>query len=146
MWEQEKIDNFYLRSERIIEEFPKEEAFRKITLEIDRCEVKYLNEYIVVLNQLQYGKVLDWIETGACRAKNVSENWGHLAASSNFGWERANKWLTMGRPLSLISLDALLYCTTLGERLNQSLWMREIQPQLEGHIERGTIAVRLQEF
>lgn len=84
MWNQEEVDDFFFRSELIIAQFEKEEAFERITSEIDRCDVKYLNEYILALNQLQYHKVLDWIENNACRVKNVSQNWGHLAASSNF--------------------------------------------------------------
>lgn len=85
-----------------------------ITSEIEACENRYLNEYIIVLNYLRYGKVLDWIESNVTKAKHVSGNWCHMAASSKFDWPRADKWLNMGRPLSLISLDALQFCTTSG--------------------------------
>jgi len=30
----------------------------------------------------------------------------------------------------LIALDALIYCTTTGERLNRALWLREHPPTL----------------
>ena len=53
-----------------------------------------------------------------------------MAASSNFTWERATYWLSLGRPLSLIALDGLMFCTSVGPRLNQSLWMRELNPRL----------------
>ena len=87
MRNQEEVDDFFYRSEQIIAQFQKVEAFERITSEIDRCHAKYLNEYILVLNQLQHHKVLEWIENNACRVKNVSQNWGHLAASSNFDWK-----------------------------------------------------------
>ena len=35
---------------------------------------------------------------------------GRLAAVSNLKWERVVKWLTSGRPLSLVALDALIAC------------------------------------
>lgn len=48
--------------------------------------------------------------------------------------------------MSLISLDALIYCTTEGDRLNQSLWMRENQLKLKEDVELNSIAMQLDEF
>jgi hypothetical protein len=50
--------------------------------------------------------VLDWIESHAPSA-NVTGDWGRLAALSDLSWSRIEAWLTRGRPLSLIALDAL---------------------------------------
>ena len=56
-----------------------------------------------------------------------------------------SKWLTSGRPLSLVALDAIMFCTTVGERLNQSLWMRQIQPKLMDNPNPEIVVVKLQE-
>jgi len=143
---EEKLEDFYLRSEKTANTSKKDEAFNIISAEIDLCEDRYLNEYIAPLNFIRYEKVLDWIERSSHRIENISENWGHLAASSNFSWDRANTWLSKGRPLSLIALDALKFCTTTGERLNQSPWMREIQPSMIDNPKSEIVAKRLQEY
>jgi len=98
------------------------------------------------LNFIRYEKVLDWIELNSHRIINVTLNWGHLAASSQFNWAKADDWLSKGRPLSLIALDALMFCTTNGERLNQSPWMREIQPRLIDNPKPEIVARRLKEY
>jgi hypothetical protein len=146
MNDQEKVDDFVFRSENLAKSLDKDEAFTIIAAEIDNCENKYLNEYIAALNFIRHEKVLDWIEKNAHRITNVGTNWGHLAASSYFNWDRAKKWLTKGRPLSLIALDALIFCTTLGERLNQSPWMRQIQPKLSDSLKPEIVATKLQEY
>ena len=60
---------------------------------------------------------------------HFTTQFGMLAASSNFSWERAKKWLEQGRPLNLIALDALNFCT-LNSYRGQSLWMKTLQPKL----------------
>lgn len=87
MRNQEEVDGFSFRSEQIIVKFQKEETFERITSEIDRYDVKYVNEYIFVLVNCirRY-----CIENNACQVKNVSQK-GHLAASSNFDWQGANQ-------------------------------------------------------
>jgi hypothetical protein len=69
-----------------------------------------------------------------------------LAASSYLSWNRAEKWLTNGRPLSLVALDGIMFCTTVGERINQSPWMRQIQPKLIDKPKPETVAKKLQEY
>ena len=39
MRNQEEVDDFFYRSEQIIAQFQKVEAFERITSEIDRCDV-----------------------------------------------------------------------------------------------------------
>ena len=119
MYDQEKVDDFITRAENLVNSHDKDYAFSIIKTEIDNCEDRYLNEYITALNFLRTEKSLDWIEKNTHRMTNISSNWGHVAASSYFTWERAEKWLACGRPLSLIALDSLLFCTTVGERWNQ---------------------------
>jgi hypothetical protein len=146
MYDQEKVDDFIFRSENLAKGLDRDKAFDIIADEINNCEDKYLNEYITALNFIRNEKVLDWIEENVNRVKNIGENWGHLAASSYFSWERADKWLKCGRPLSLIALDAILFCTTVGERLNQSPWMRQIQPKLIDNPRPEIVANRLHEY
>ena len=145
MYDQEKVDEFISRSEDLAKSADKDEAFIIISKEIDNCEDKYLIEYITALNFIRNDKVLDWIENNIHRTTNIGLNWGHLAASSYLTWDRASKWLTIGRPLSLVALDGIMLCTTVDERLNQSLWMRQIQPKLIDNPKPETVAVRLQE-
>ncbi|HEY8916825.1 MAG TPA: hypothetical protein VIM87_10310 [Chitinophaga sp.] len=146
MYDQEKVNDFIFRSENIAKKFDKDEAFAIISSEIDACEDRYLQEYITALNFIRHEKVLDWIETNTERIVNINLNWGHLAASSCFNWDKAEKWLTKGRPLSLIALDALIFCTTNGDRLNQSPWMRQIQPKLIDNPKPEIVATRLQKY
>jgi hypothetical protein len=146
MYDQKKIEEFVSWSEEISKTLDKNEAFKIITAEIDNCENRYLHEYITALNFIRYEKVLDWIELNSHRIINVTLNWGHLAASSQFNWAKADDWLSKGRPLSLIALDALMFCTTNGERLNQSPWMREIQPRLIDNPKPEIVARRLKEY
>jgi hypothetical protein len=146
MNDQEKIDDFIFRAKNLAKGADKEKAFAIIAEEIDKCDDKYLNEYITGLNFIRNEKVLDWIEGNIHRTTNIGINWGHLAASSYLSWERAKEWLMYGRPLSLVALDAIVFCTTVGERLNQSPWMRQIQPKLNGDQKPELIAKRLQEY
>jgi hypothetical protein len=146
MYDREKIENFQIRMEEVIEKLDKKEAFELITSELNECEDKYLTEFIAPLNFLEYEPVLDWVEQNANRIKNITQDWGHLSASSNFTWQRAEKWLEMGRPLSLIALDATMFCTTRGERLNQSLWMRELNPKLTDNPKLDKIANGLKDY
>jgi len=122
------------------------EAFQLISNKISTCPDRYLNDFIAGLNFIQNEKSLDWIETNTVRIKNIGLQWGHLAASSNFTWKRAYKWLLLGRPLSLIALDGLLFCTTVGDRLNQSPWMQELNPKLKDNFIQEEVSKQLKEY
>ncbi len=146
MYDYQKADELLVRLEQVIEYHEPDEAFMIITSELDKCEDIYLSEGIGALNFLRHKKTHGWIEDTAFRIKNVSNAWGHLAAASYFTWEVAQKWLDKGRPLSLIALDALLFCTTRGERLNQSPWMRQNRPTLVDNPKIDVVATKLQEY
>lgn len=109
-----------------------EDAFNLLTTEVEASTTdKDLADNIGALLYFQDPRTLIWIETVANRIVNVATSWGVLAAASKFDWQTAEKWLSIGRPLSLIALDALHYCTTRGDRLNQALWLRKTSPVLE---------------
>lgn len=86
-----KVDEFMLEAEQIANSKSKEDAFIEIIAIINNCEDRYLNDFIVGLNWIGYEPVLDWIEENSKRISNVTQSWGHLAANSNFSWERAKK-------------------------------------------------------
>lgn len=126
-----KADDFLEKCKLVTETKSAQEAFALISAEIDSCSDRYLNDFIHGFNYLRSEKSLDWIEANISRAKNVSQSWGHVCASSHFTWDRAKKWIEKGRPLSLVALDGLMFCTTKGPRLNQSHWMQTLDPKLE---------------
>ncbi|GET24149.1 hypothetical protein [Prolixibacter sp. NT017] len=145
-WENRRENELQIFAEPITKCLDSDEAFKILTRELESGNDKFLSENVSALLYFQSDKSLDWIEKVSERIKNISSTWGQLAASSKFTWERANKWLTIGRPLSLIALDSLIYCTTVGERLNQSLWLRRLNPSLIDNPSPETIAYRLSDY
>lgn len=141
-----RVDNFIEQCEIVIADNDPETAFEIITKDLDQCENRYLNDFIGGLNYLQTEKSLDWIESNSYRINNISQSWGHLAASSKLTWNRIVSWLLKGRPLSLIAIDGLMFCTTVGERLNQSLWMRDLNPRLPNLPEYKEVESVLKEY
>ena len=87
---------------------PTEEGYRKVMDELSKMDAHRRYALKDVLQWFETPLTLDWIEENACSPVDVT--WGPLAASSRFDWERAKKWLSSGRPLSLIALDALYQC------------------------------------
>ena len=146
MYNYEKVDKFIQFAQEISESKSKEETFQILTNEIEKVDEIYLNEYINALNYIQYEKVLNWIEENKSKIKNISLSWGQVAASSHFDWNYAKKWISQGRPLSLIALDALEFCTTKNNRENQSLWIRELNPKLKNSVNLEIIAQELNEY
>jgi hypothetical protein len=117
-WVDRQENELLIFAEAISKCFDFDEAFETLTNEIESKDDKNLSENISALLFLQSDKTLDWIEKVIHRTNNISANWGTLAATSKFSWVRADKWLSDGRPLSLVAIDALLFCTTTGNRQN----------------------------
>lgn len=145
-WANRQENELQIFAEAIAKCLDREEAFEILTKELESKDDKFLAENVSALLYFQNDKTLDWIEKICERIINISSNWGQLAASSKFTWERADKWLTIGRPLSLVALDSLIYCTTIGERLNQSIWLRQLNPRLINNPRPETIANRLRDY
>ncbi|MEC3876628.1 hypothetical protein [Chryseobacterium salviniae] len=146
MYNYEVADSFIERSIIISKSKTREEAYEIIKKELDLLENKYLNECLAAFNYIQYEKCLDWIEENISKTKNITLSWGHLAAISKFNWRIAEKWIDSGRPLSLVALDAINFCTTKGEKLNMSVIMREIDPKIIDHPKYEIIAEKVQEY
>jgi len=84
---------------------PLEEAYEKVTHILSGMDIRDRSAAKQILHSFETPLNLDWIEKNAYPP--VDSSWGLLAASSKFDWERAKKWLSFGRPLSLVALDAL---------------------------------------
>jgi len=145
-WANRLENEFQIFAEPIAKCLGFDEAFEILTKELERGDDRFLSENVSALLYFQNDQTLDWIEKVSVRIKNISSSWGQLAASSQFTWDRANKWLTIGRPLSLVALDSLIYCTTNGERRNQSIWLRQLNPRLTDNPKPEIIANRLREY
>ena len=145
-WENRKGNELSIFAEAICKCLPFAEAFQILTAEVEATDNKYFTENSSALVYLENAKTLDWIEKVSNRITNVSVSWGTLAAASQFSWDRAEKWLTIGRPLSLIALDALVFCTTIGDRHNQAFWFKEHPPSLMNPATSDIIANTLTEY
>lgn len=117
-----------------------------MTSEIEASDNKNLLDNSLALLYFQDSRVLDWMEKIVHRITNISTSWGMFAAASQFNWQRAETWLSTGRPISLISLDALIFCTSKGERADQAHWMKQYIPTLLDQPPTGVIKHRLREF
>lgn len=145
-WTNRRENELQIFAEPIVKCLNFDEAFIILTRELEKGDDKFLSENVSALLYFQNGKILDWIEKVSERIKNVSLSWGQLAASSQFTWDRADQWLTIGRPLSLVALDSLIYCTSKGERLNQSLWIRQLNPRIIENPRPEIIADRIRDY
>lgn len=129
-WNKRKENEFLIFAPALAASLPFDEAFNIIKSEIELSDEGSFADNSSALLYFQNSTNLQWIEKVKARIINVSSEWGVLAAASKFDWQTAKKWLEEGRPLSLIALDALLYCTTIGDRRNQALWLIEHPPTL----------------
>ncbi len=93
---------------------PLEEAHARVTRILSAMNPRERGGAKEILRWFETELTLDWIEENAHPPVDIS--WGSLAASSNFDWERAKKWLCAGRPLSLVALDALDWCVCSGRK------------------------------
>ena len=145
-WANRQENELLIFAEPISKCFHFDEAFETLTNEIESKDEKYLAENISALLYLQSNKTLDWIEKVIHRTSNISTNWGTVVAASEFSWVRADKWLNIGRPLSLVAIDALLFCTTTGERQNQAFWLQQNPPKLTDNPRPEIIAKKLKDY
>jgi hypothetical protein len=145
-WTNRQENELLIFAEAISKCFDFDEAFEILTNEIESKDDKHLAENISAHLYFQNDKTLDWIEKVIHRTNNISTNWGTLAATSQFSWVTADKWLNIGRPLSLVALDALLFCTTPGDRQNQAFWLQQHPPKLTGNPRPEIIANKLKDY
>lgn len=82
-----------------------------------------------VLGWFENRLVLKWIEENVVSPIDVT--WGALAARSEFDWKHFEKWLTLGRPISLVALDALGFCLTTPKAPDGHQYKALINPPTE---------------
>ncbi|RYU81834.1 hypothetical protein [Hymenobacter persicinus] len=126
--------------------FPAAEANAYILSALNTLSEKTLAEYVTCLCYLEGATPLDWLETHCSSITHVVGNYGVAAAALGITWERIDRWLQAGRPLSLIALDALVNCSTTSETQNTSLWLREHLPHLHAPIAVEEMDEVLQEY
>ncbi|WP_193366729.1 hypothetical protein [Pelagibius marinus] len=101
-----------------------------------------LREQKMALMWFRSPDVLDWIEAHV-PSTNISEDWGRLAALSALEWSRAQKWLERGRPLSLVTIDAL---SEFIPRPGQAPIIGQLAPALQGCDVRSEIGQELRRY
>lgn len=106
---------------------PQEEGLFRVMDAVDQRRDAYFHQTAGVLAYFRSSRVLDWIENELSDPKSVvADSWGRLAAASQLSWERVERWLNGGRPLSLVALDGMLDCIPPEHPLRR----RQIQPEL----------------
>lgn len=104
---------------------PCEDGFAFVTEALSQVDDKDVYTHMHVLGWFETPLTLNWIE------ENIHifhDQWGHLAALSKMDWQRVKKWLALGRPLSLVALDALKCCVTYNTRMLQEQKPRLVSP------------------
>lgn len=119
---------------------PPPEGLKKTIDALASYKGRQLDLHLGALSWFRSALVLDWIESNAPSA-NVTRGWGQLAALSNLTWERAEEWLAQGRPLSLITLDALDQFLHLPRH---APLVRHLRPALRGGPDRKAIVKALE--
>lgn len=121
--ERVELPSLAMASSRCLEH---REGFDRVTKALSGCEGHKKRDQMYVLSYFQSPETLDWIEQNAFSP--IMEDWGRLAAASEFNWPHARKWLESGRPLNLIALDALAEIIRPQSPLLQKLSPRLHQP------------------
>lgn len=113
----------------------REEGTAAAQAALSSLPTRELAQSCLVLANFQNPTVLDWIETHL--TDPIIHHWGDLAAASGLTWDRAAQWLQMGRPFSLVALDALAACRP--PRSNQSFVIQKLRPRLHGNVQISVI-------
>ena len=109
---------------------PKTEAESIILETLSTLSERDLRDHISCLRYFSGSVPLDWLEEQRGRINTVSGNYGAVCACLGMTWSRVHRWLHLGRPMSLIALDALMECSTTAETVNRAPWLREHPPHL----------------
>lgn len=84
---------------------PFREGFDQVVDALKGRDERERRQLMFSLSYFRSSEALDWIERNIFSP--ITEDWGRLAAASELDWTRVAKWLDLGRPLSLVALDAL---------------------------------------
>jgi len=117
---------------------PFEEGFERVTSILVR-QPRNPDRLLTALSSFHGDRVLDWIEGNI--GQPITETWGQAAALAGFSWQRAEKWLAGGRPLSLVALDALNACWNYNTGR-----LKEAKPKLINPASRDEIISTLRDY
>jgi len=104
---------------------PPVEAEALILSELSKLNEKALTQSIRCLCYLAGPEPLDWLEQHCHSILWVSTSYGVAAALLGMTWARVQHWLQLGRPLSLIALDAVANCDMSLNTAKQYCWFRK---------------------
>ena len=121
---------------------PFEEGFARAEQVLTEMGEKDRREAFPALAHFRSPRALSWIEANACEPS--VEAWGRLAAASSFSWPKVKEWLSLGRPLSLIAIDALMAIadprTPLQRSLQPALGTPPSEVEMRGVLESAAAA------
>jgi len=137
-----KMDILFRYGEAAASCLPHPIGFQKLQLALAKYEGRALYERIGAMIWFRNKDVLSWIESNVHKT-SIGSNWGQVAAFSNLSWEIIELWLTNGRPLSLVALDAL---SDFIPSQNKSYVLRELNPALHGVVDRTSIQRTLENY
>lgn len=100
------VGSFWSLGEATASCLPPEDGFHRVVSALASMEGPEWQESFPALAHFRSTRTLDWIESHV--TEPLGQAWGYLAAASALSWPRAEKWLELGRPLSLVAVDALL--------------------------------------
>ena len=107
LWSQETFKGLTFAA---IHCLPLPEAFGLVTDKLGQMNRQERLICKFILGWFESSLVLGWIAENVVLP--IDASWGILAARSQFDWEHFEKWLNLGRPISLVALDALGFCLT----------------------------------
>lgn len=93
---------------------PADEGFELCLKAFNAMPLKEQRPRMMYMQKFGSPKMLEWIEQHI--QSPITDDWGRLAAASQIGWPRLQKWLETGRPLSLVALDVLLSIFYIDEK------------------------------
>jgi len=108
---------------------PFKEGFSKIQTAISNHDRPHDN--FIALAFFQSSETLLWIENNIPES-NISDKWGLLAAASKISQRKIETWLSGGRPLSLVGLDAL---RDLIPAQNRGNLIQDLKSSLQGKVD-----------
>jgi len=121
------------------------DGFSKVVAALVGLDGSQKRDLMLSLGHFHSPEALDWIEQHIFEP--ITEEWGYLAAASQFDWPRAERWFDHGRPLSLVAIDALAaiirpqspFLRAYGPRLQQPPTHDRFNQVLSAYAERDKV-------
>lgn len=110
---------------------PENEGLSRVIEALDALKGSQKRDLMYCLKFFHSPAGLDWIERSVYPP--ITNSWGYLAAECTIDWQRVDKWLESGRPLSLVALDALSAILAYPTRPHPGKWQLRLHnpPRVE---------------